>query len=113
METNTSSPARQRRPRPKPQRSARLVIRPLGRAPGILQLTVGNKADDYYLFCVPADFGDGFRLVKIGIDVPDGEGDYAVNINGGEKTCDCKGHARHGRCKHADGLAALIAAGKL
>jgi hypothetical protein len=27
--------------------------------------------------------------------------------------CHCKGHARHGHCKHVDGLKALITAGKL
>jgi hypothetical protein len=38
---------------------------------------------------------------------------YHVNLNGRERGCDCIGHLRHGHCKHADGLAALIAAGRL
>jgi hypothetical protein len=112
MDTTTATaPARQRRPRPKPARSVRLVIRPRGRAPGIINLTVGKKSADYYLFAIPADFGIGFRVVKVGIDATEGE--YAVNIDGDKRTCDCKGHAHHGHCKHADGIAALIAAGQL
>jgi hypothetical protein len=73
MDSSTSAPARQRKPRSKPARSIRLVIRPLGRAPGILRLTVGTQAADYYLFAIPADFGIGFRVVKIGLHVTEGE----------------------------------------
>jgi hypothetical protein len=111
MDSSTSAPARQRKPRSKPARSIRLVIRPLGRAPGILRLTVGKAAADYYLFAIPADFGIGFRVVKIGLHVTEGE--YAVNIDGEKRSCECKGFLRHGHCKHADGLAALVAAGQL
>jgi len=112
MDTPTASaPVRQRKPRPKPARSVRLVVRPLGRAPGILRLTVGKEAADYYLTCLPADFGIGFKVVKIGLDVTEGE--YHVNIDGDKRSCECKGFLRHGHCKHADGIAALIAAGQL
>jgi hypothetical protein len=113
MNGNRTTAPLQRRQRSKPQRFVRLTIRPLGRAPGILHLAVGGKADDYYLFCVPADFGSGFRVVKVGIDCPDGEGDYHVNIDGEKRTCGCKGFLKHNHCKHADGIAALIAAGQL
>ncbi len=111
MTATQTAPARQRKPRTKPARFVRLCIRPLGRAPGVVRLTVGKESADYYLFAIPADFGTAFKVVKIGIDATEGE--YAVNIDADKRTCDCKGHARHGHCKHADGIAALIAAGKL
>ena len=41
------------------------------------------------------------------------ESAYAVNIDGEKCSCECKGFASHGHCKHSDGIAALIAAGKL
>jgi hypothetical protein len=110
MNGNATVPAGQRKPRTKAQRSARLIIRPLGRAPGVLRLTVGTESAEYYLFAIPADFGIGFRVVKIGLDA---EGEYAVNIDGPTRSCECKGFLRHGHCKHADGIAALIAAGRL
>jgi hypothetical protein len=106
--TATASP-RQRKPRPKPQRSIRLSV-PLnaeGRN-GLVSITVGKQTDEYYVSRIPADFGKGFSLEKLGSDDV-----YCVNIDGQKHTCECKGHARHGHCKHADGLAALIVAGKL
>jgi hypothetical protein len=110
MNATQTAPARQRKPRAKPQRFARLCIRPEGTAPGIVRLTVGNAAQDYFLTPIAADYGRGFVLEKLGIDAA---GKYAVNIDGEGRTCECKGHLRHGHCKHSDGIAALIAAGWL
>jgi hypothetical protein len=73
-----------------------------------VRITVGGKATDYYLTGIPSDFGRGFRLEKMGA-----EETYHVNLDADRQTCECKGHLRHGHCKHADGLAALIAASKL
>jgi hypothetical protein len=101
-------PTRQRKPRPKPARSIRLCLKPDGTFPGVVLITVGKESAQYFLRQVDADYGRGFTVEKIG-----GEGFYAVNIDGDKPTCECKGHTRHGHCKHADGFAALIAAGKL
>jgi hypothetical protein len=60
---------------------------------------------------VTADFGRGFLVEKI--DTAAQTAAYHVNLDGDKRTCECKGHLRHGHCKHADGLAALIAAGRL
>jgi hypothetical protein len=111
MNATTSAPARQRKPRPKPARHVRLCIKPEGRAPGVLKITVGKEQADYFLTELPADFGRGFLVEKVGIDST--EGKYAVNIDGENCSCECQGFGRWHRCKHADGIAALIAAGRL
>jgi hypothetical protein len=65
---------------------------------------------------LPADRGagglrPGFKVEKVG---PEADGAaYHVNIDGDRRTCECKGYLRHGHCKHGDGLAALLAAGRL
>jgi hypothetical protein len=108
--TATAAP-RQRKPWAKPAWFVRLCIKPEGTAPGVLRLTVGGKAQDYFLTAMATDFGRGFAVEKVGLYAT--EGQYAVNIDEDKRACDCKGHARHGHCRHADGLAALIAAGRL
>ena len=111
MNGNASAPARQRAPRPKPERRIRLEVPPEGDALGIVRIWVGAEHADYFLTPIPADFGRGFRVEKIGLQVNDPP--YHVNIDGERRSCECKGFLRHGHCKHADGLAALIAAGRL
>jgi hypothetical protein len=111
MNATTSAPARQRKPRPKPQRSIRLCIKPEGTAPGIVNIRVGDERADYFLTAVPADFGRGFLVEKVGIDRDTAR--YHVNIDDGKRSCECKGYLRHHHCKHSDGVAALIAAGRL
>jgi hypothetical protein len=76
-----------------------------------VRITAGKQSADYFLTEIPTDFGRGFRVEKIGLEVKDGP--YHVNLDGGNKLCDCKGHLKWGHCKHGDGLAALIAAGRL
>ncbi len=100
-----------RKPRPKPARSIRVCVRPEGAAPGVVRITVGKQAADYFLTELPADFGRGFKVEKIGLECD--ESAYHVNFNGAERTCECQGYLRHQHCKHSDGLAALIAAGRL
>jgi hypothetical protein len=110
--TQTARP-RQRKPRQKPQRFIGWALRPgPDGTNGVVRIRVGKAQADYLLTRIPADFGRGFRLEKIGLEA-DGEGPYHVNLDGDKRTCDCKGGLKHGHCKHADGLAALIAAGRL
>ena len=94
--------------RVKPARSIRLALSPCGDNPGVVTITVGKQAADYFLTELPADFGRGFRVEKVG-----GEEAYHVSLDGDARTCECKGFTRWGQCKHADGLAALQAAGRL
>jgi hypothetical protein len=111
MNATATAPARQRKPRQKPARFVRLLVKPDGKATGVVRLTVGKESADYLLTIIPADYGRGFKLVKVGIDATEGE--YAVNIDGDRRSCECKGFLRHAHCKHVESLAALIAAGKL
>ena len=108
--TATRAP-RQRKPRTKPVRYVRLVIQPGPDSLGVVRLMVNRKSVDYLLTPIAADFGRGFRLEKIGLDF-DGS-TYHVNLDGDKKTCECKGFLKWGHCKHGDGLAALVAAGRL
>ena len=86
-------------------------MRPETDALGVVRIWIGKEYADYFLTLLPADFGRGFKVEKIGLHAT--EPGYAVNIDGDKRSCECKGFLRHGHCKHADGLAALIAAGRL
>ena len=110
--TTATARPRQRKPRQKPARFARLCVKPDGKNPGVVKLIVGKESADYLLTPIPADFGRGFEVLKIGLEA-NGEPPYHVNLDGDKRTCDCKGGLKHGHCKHADGIAALIQAGKL
>ena len=109
MNATVTAPARQREPRSKPARSIRLTLKPFEGNPGVVRVTVGKEQADYFVTEIPADYGRGFKVEKMG----DESAAYHVNLESGKGTCDCRGHARHGRCKHHDGLAALVAAGQL
>ena len=115
MNATATAPSRQRnvarKPRTKPARSIRLEVRPEDNGLGIVRINIGTEHDNYFLTLIPADFGRGFKVEKIGLTC--NEPPYCVNIDGENKTCECKGYLKWGHCKHADGLAALIAAGKL
>ena len=111
MNATATARPRQRKPRAKPARFVRLVIKPDADSFGVVRLTVGGRSADYLLTLLPADFGRGFQVEKIGLE---GRGEvYHVNLDGDRRTCECKGFLKWGHCKHADGLAALIAAGRL
>jgi hypothetical protein len=88
-----------------------MCVKPDGQSAGVVRITVGKDEADYLLTEIPADFGRGFLLEKVGLDCE--ESAYHVNIDSDNRTCECQGYLRHSHCKHADGLAALVAAGRL
>jgi hypothetical protein len=96
--------------RVKPVRTIRLALKPFEGNPGVVSITVGKDAADYFVSTVAADFGTGFRLEKIG-----GGETYHVNLatDPQQHSCECKGFGRWAHCKHFDGLAALQRAGRL
>jgi len=110
MNSQDEAPVRVRKPRAKPERRVRLAVA-LNAAGqnGLVVITVGKNVEAYYLNRAHADWGMGFSVEMIGGT----DGPYHVHLDGDNKTCDCKGHSRHNHCKHADGLAKLIQAGKL
>ncbi len=95
-----------RKPRPKPTRTARLLIAPEPGRPAAVELTVGKRSDAYLVTEIRTDQGGrAFSTAKAG----SGE-TYHVRIDGTRGSCECKGFLHHGHCKHVAGLAALIAA---
>jgi hypothetical protein len=100
-----------RQPRAKPARHIRLVV-PLygGEGPGVVRIAVEGQAPcDYLVRRLPSDFGTAaFSLAKVG-----GNEQYAVLIDGADSSCECKGFLRWSKCKHVDGLTALVARGLL
>jgi hypothetical protein len=112
MDATKPSKPRQRKPRSKPVRTIGILV-PLNDQGmnGVVKITVGKKTDEYTVSRIEADFGQGFALEKVGAESK--ENTYHVNLDGESRSCSCKGHASHGHCKHADGLAALVAAGRL
>ena len=80
-------------------------------AVAVVSITVGGEVADSIVEEIPADFGRGFKVEKIGLGC--GESAYHVNVEGDRRTCKCHGFNRWQHCKHSDGLAALIAVGRL
>jgi hypothetical protein len=72
-----------------------------------LTLRICQKADTYDLLEITSDYGRGFQLTKADGTV------YHVCLDGLCSACDCKGHTKHGHCKHVDSLTALEADGRL
>ena len=111
--TTATAPARPRKPRSKPERRIGLVVRPEG-GTGVVRIAVGMASTDYTLREFRSDIGGrAFELAKAG---PDADGEvYHVRLTGDPRqdSCSCKGFAGHSHCKHRDGLAALVAAGRL
>jgi hypothetical protein len=115
MSSVTLSPASRKTGKPV-ERSVRLTLAPCLTGPGVLDIRVGKDEASYYLTPLPSDFGRAFRLDKFGID---GGECYHVNLDTAaspgqaKHSCECKGWLRWNRCKHVEGLLALVGRGKL
>jgi hypothetical protein len=107
MSTSTAT-----RKRVKPARHIQLVIPPAG-GTGVVRITVGKASTDYTVRGILSQLsGRAFELTKVGSD----QGEvYHVLLTGHANydTCTCPGYTAHSRCKHRDGLAALVGAGRL
>ena len=117
--TNTTQPAalrqpKARKPRPKPERFARIVTDAETLTCSLVIRTVAQPSGKETV--------DTYMLEEIGTDTPGARGFsltkedgtvYNVELDGGWKSCDCKGHTRHQHCKHGVALAALIHRGRL
>ena len=113
MNATTPAPARQRKPRPQPVRTVRLTLPASPDNPFvILTIRVGHAWDDYCVRQIPTDFGGAAYEVEKVFN-PYGVIYHVQLSDDGGRSCDCKGHTRHGHCKHGDALLALRRAGKL
>jgi hypothetical protein len=93
--------------RVKPQRFIRWVLRPGADGSGAVRITVGKEATDYLFRWLPPDCGKAVELTKLAADGRNEVYHLDLAADGGP-SCDCKGHTRWGRCKHVDGLLALL-----
>jgi hypothetical protein len=94
----------------KPPRVIRLVRPPDEHGVGVFAVTL-KKATQFYVFKeIPSEIGGrGFVVHRLGLaDV------YHVRIGAPvECSCECLGFLRHSKCKHIQGLSALIGHGML
>ena len=74
---------------------------------------MGKESNDYEVTPISSAFGRAFRVTKVFPRDPMDWVTYHVCLDGARSSCECKGHAAHGHCKHVDGLAALVERGKL
>jgi hypothetical protein len=89
------------------KRSIRLEYAPDDRGVGVFSITQGDSKHWYTFREIPCEIGGrGFIVHKLGLgDV------YCVRVGLPEDcSCECLGFYRHGRCKHIDGLRALLRA---
>jgi len=78
-----------------------------------MELTVGKQSATYAVTPLASDFGRAFRLEK-GTEGGTGQTYHTnLDLDTGRHSCECNGFLHHGHGKHADGPAALIAAGRL
>jgi hypothetical protein len=92
--TTATQNAKQVKPRSKPRRSLAIIDQQGDSL--TVGITVGKLTTHYVIDPLDSDFGRAFRFTKI-----DGTA-YAVNIDGNESHCCCRGHINHARCKHVD-----------
>jgi hypothetical protein len=111
MKSNTKSATTSSR---KPvERAIRILEQPTRDTDGwgCIEIRMGKKVDTYLVHFIPSDFGFGavgFEVEKIDSDLQTVE-NYHVHLADKPElcSCDCRGHAQHGHCKHREGLQAL------
>jgi hypothetical protein len=92
------------------QRSIRLTHPPDDRGVGVFTITLAGRMHWYTFREIPCEIGGrGFIVHKLGLgDV------YCVRVGQPDDcSCECLGYYRHQRCKHVEGLRALVHAGLL
>lgn len=81
---------------------------------GVLTITGKRSHCRYRVEEFPADHGRGFMLWKVDVGTDRTEERYACLVGTrGVRSCECKGAAASGRCKHLAALVTLIEAGQL
>ena len=90
-------------------RSVRILARPDadGRH-AVLAITVQGKTTEYLVDRVVSDWGRCYAVANL-----TNGNHYSVMLEEDGRTCDCKGFCRWGHCRHADGILALVKAGRI
>lgn len=102
--TQTRRPAKARA---KPSRAIRLLLRAAGNQPTIVRITVDRKAALYAVREIVSEIGGrGFEVREISTEETE---TYQVLVDKLGRSCTCLGCQQHGACKHADGIAKLVA----
>ncbi len=88
----------------------RLVRLPSAAGAGILCITKDRRGQFYVFREIRCDIGGrGFAIHRLGLSTL-----YHVRVGRpAECSCECLGFLRHGRCKHIQGLSALMGHGLL
>ena len=86
-------------------RAIRLIRAPDAFGVGVFAITQRQDTQFYAFKEIPCDIGGrGFVVHRLGL-----ANVYHVRVGTpSESSCECLGFLRHGRCKHIQGLAALI-----
>lgn len=91
-------------------RVIRLVRSPDEDGVGVLSVTVSGQTQFYVFREIPCEIGGrGFVLHRLGLG-------NVYHVRVGEPvdcSCECMGFLAHGRCKHVQGLLALVGHGVL
>ncbi len=93
-----------------PTRCIRLLRAPTERDAGLLAITASRKTSFYVFREIPCAIGGrGFVMHRLGLGNV-----YYVRVGSPtESSCECMGFFRHGKCKHVQGLLALVGHGMI
>ncbi|MCI0680858.1 MAG: hypothetical protein L0Y71_02040 [Gemmataceae bacterium] len=88
-----------------PPRFIRLLRAPTPTDVGLLAITTRGKTGFYVFKEIPSAIGGrGFEMHRLGLGTV-----YHVRVGKPEEcACECIGFYRHGKCKHIQGLLALV-----
>lgn len=86
-------------------RHIRLLRAPTAHDVGLVALTANQRTSFYVFKEIPTDIGGrGFVMHRLGLGNV-----YHVRVGAPEQcSCECMGYYRHGKCKHVQGMAALV-----
>ena len=93
-----------------PSRFIRLLRAPSDRDAGLLAITAKGKTAFYVFKDIPCAIGGrGFVMHRLGLGTV-----YHVRVGEpAECSCECMGFFRHAKCKHVQGLLALVGHGMI